>query len=238
MKKVLAVILIVCMLGLTGCVRMVEITDEESETIARTAAWLLFKYDKNYTENLITPVPTLSPTPVPTLSPSPTPVPETQLPAVDAPAQDVTEGEQETVDSLPEFNASVDEVLGLSDIRLEYDGYELYDSYTFDSFSVEPKKPEHCLLLVFLQLQNTSDEDVAVNILELQPKCRLYVDITEQLAPMRTVLLNDFQYLVTEIPAGESYNSTLVFEVGKDFSPETLDLFVSVGENTAHMNLQ
>ena len=49
------------MLGLTGCMHMVEITDEESETIARTAAWLLFKYDKNYTENLITPTPTATP---------------------------------------------------------------------------------------------------------------------------------------------------------------------------------
>ena len=226
------------MLGLTGCVRMVEITDEESETIARTAAWLLLKYDKNYTENLVTPVPTLSPTPVPTLSPTPTPVPEVQVPTTDVPEQDVTGSEKEEEISLPEFNASVEEVIRLSDIRLEYDGYELYDSYTFDSFSVEPKKPENCLMLVFLQLQNTSDEDAMVNILELQPKCRLYVDITEQLSPKRTVLLNDFQYLVTEIPAGESYNSTLVFEVEKDFSPETLDLFISVGESTAHMNLQ
>lgn len=237
MKKVLAVILIICMLGLTGCVRMVEITDEESETIARTAAWLLFKYDKNYTENLVTPIPTATPIPVPTETPTPTPVPEVQE-APDNFAEPDIEGDAPEEVSLPESDASVDEVLGLGDIILEYDGYELYDSYTFDSFSVEPKKPENCLMLIFLQLQNSGDGDAMVNLLEMQPKCRLYVDISEQKVPMRTVLLNDFQYLVAEITSGESYNSVLVFEVEKEFAPDTLDLFISVGENTAHMNLQ
>ena len=221
------------MLGLTGCMHMVEITDEESETIARTAAWLLFKYDNNYTENLITPTPTVTPTPA---APTPTEVPQVQQPT-GVPSTDGTEeGPEQPV--LPEHNRQPEELIGNGDVRLVYDGYELYDSYTFDSFSVEPKKPENCLMLVFIQLQNDSTEAVPVNILELQPKCRLYVDVTEQLSPKRTVLLNDFQYLVTEIPAGESYNSVLVFEVEKEFAPESLDLYLVVGEDTAHMSLQ
>jgi len=235
LKRILAVILVVCMLGLTGCVRMVEITDEESETIARTAAWLLFKYDNNYTENLVTPVLTMTPTPVPTATP--TPVPDEQE-STNAPVQETTKTEQDDTVSLPEFNSSFEEVIGTEKIRFTYEGYELYDSYTFDSFSVEPKTPGNCLMLVFLQLQNMSTESARVNVLELQPKCRLYADVTKQMVPKRTVLLNDFQYLVAEIPTGESYNSVLVFEVEKDFSPEKLDLFLTVGENTAHMSLQ
>ena len=232
LKKILAVLAMMIMLGLTGCVHMVEISDEESETIARTAAWLLFKYDNNYRENLITPTPTVTPTPVP---PTPTPLPDETVEPTMTP--DVSEGETEEI-VLPEFNASVDETLGISDLCLEYDGYELYDSYTFEALSIEPKKAENCLLLVFLNLQNEGESDVAANILEMQPKCRLYVDITEQLSPKRTVLLNDFQYLVTEIPAGESYSSVLVFEVERDFNPESLDLYLTIGDHTAHMNLQ
>ena len=117
------IILFVCMLGLTGCVHMVEITDEESEMIARTAAWLLFKYDNNYKENLITPTPTVTPTPV---QATPTPVPDEVVEPTKAP--DASEGNvQEIV--LPEFNASVDETLRISDLHLEYDGYELCNAF-------------------------------------------------------------------------------------------------------------
>ena len=233
MKRILAVILTVCMLGLTGCVHMVEITDEESETIARTAAWLLFKYDNNYTENLIAPTPT--PEPVVTATPSPTPTPVADP---GSPSDSVADKSQQDKVVLPEHNVSAEEVLGTSGITLVYDGYELYDSYTFDSFSVEAKNPDNCLLLLFLQLQNEGQEAVTVNLLEVQPKCRLYVDSAELLVPKKTVLLNDFQYLVAEIPAEAAYNSVLVFEVEKSFSPEAMDLYLSVGDDTAHMDLQ
>lgn len=221
------------MLGLTGCVHMVEMTDEESETVARTAAWLLFKYDKNYTENLITPTPTPSPIPSPTATPTPLPEDETQAPE--------QTGDDPTVSSgpvLPESNIEADELIGGDGVRLSYDGYELYDSYTFASFSVEPKNAENCLMIVFLKLKNTGEETASVNILELQPKCKLYVDKEKVLSPKRTVLLNDFQYLSLEIPTGEEYNSALVFEVEKAFAPTELDLFMTVGDNIAHINLQ
>lgn len=231
MKKVLTVILLVCMLGLTGCVHMVEMTDEESETVARTAAWLLFKYDKNYTENLITPTP--SPTPAPTATPTPLPEDEIQAPT--------QAGEDQTVSSeplLPESTIDADALIGDNGVEIIYDGYELYDSYTFASFSVEPKNAENCLMIVFLKLKNTAEETASVNVLELQPQCRLYVDKEKVLSPKRTVLLNDFQYLSLELQAGEEYNSALVFEVEKAFAPNELDLFMTVGDNIAHINLQ
>ena len=231
LKKILAVLLLVFTLGLTGCVQMVEITDEESETIARTAAWLLFKYDKNYTENLITPTPT--PIPSPTATPTPAPEEETKLPEQMENDQPVSSDPV-----LPENNVEPDELIGSEGIRLIYDGYELYDSYTFDSFSVEPKSAENCLMIVFLKLKNTGTETAAVNVLELQPKCQLYVNKTKVLSPKRTVLLNDFQYLSLEIPTGEEYNSALVFEVEKAFAPTALDLYMMVEDNVAHINLQ
>ena len=146
MKKVLTIILLVCMLGLTGCMHMVEITDEESETIARTAAWLLFKYDNNYTENLISPTPTPTPTEVPT----PTPVPG----ATSKPAGNDKQEDTPVQLVLPEYNTSPEALLGIQGIRLMYDGCDSYDSYTFESFSVEPKNPQNGLLFVFLQLKN------------------------------------------------------------------------------------
>ena len=218
------------MLGLTGCMHMVEITDEESETIARTAAWLLFKYDNNYTENLITP----TPTPTPTEAPTPTPVPG----VTSKPEGEVQQNNQPVQDVLPEYNVSTETLLGIPGISLTYDGCDSYDSYTFESFSVEPKKPENGLLFVFLQVKNEGTESATVNLLELQPKCSLYVDGIKKLAPKKTVLLNDFQYLITEIPVGESYNSVLVFEVEKPFEPERLDLYLSIGEDVAYMKLQ
>ena len=234
MKKVLTIILFVCMLGLTGCMHMVEITDEESETIARTAAWLLFKYDNNYTENLITPTPTATPT----VAPTPTQEPDVIVQPTSVPQAGNSEEKTEAV--LPEHNHNVspEELLGIRDVRLVYDGCDNYDSYTFESFSVEPKNPQNGLMFVFLQLQNEGTEPAMVNLLELQPKCSLYVDGAKQLAPKKTVLLNDFQYLITEIPAGGSYNSVLVFEVEKPFEPDGLDLYLSVGDDMAHMKLK
>ena len=235
MKKVLTVILFVCMLGLTGCMHMVEITDEESETIARTAAWLLFKYDNNYKENLVTPTPTEAPSPTPTDLPTPTPEvtkPEDNLPPV---------GGKEEVPgklTLPEYNVKPDALLGIRDIHLVYDGYEVYDSYMSGSFSVETKNPQNGLMFVFLKLENERTSPTEVNLLELQPKCVLYVNEEKKLAPKKTVLLNDFQYLSAEIPASGSYSSVLVFEVEKPFEPERLDLYLSIGEDTAYMKLQ
>lgn len=239
MKKVLTIILLACMLGLTGCMHMVEITDEESETIARTAAWLLFKYDNNYTENLITPTPTATPSP----SPAPTDVPTpTGVPGVTSKPNgnegNVSHEEQPVKVELPEYNISPEKLIGEQDVHIVYDGYDTYDSYTFESFSIEPKNPQNGLLFVFLKLQNEGAEPAEVNLLELQPKCRLYINQTTPIVPKKTVLLNDFQYLITEIPAGESYNSVLVYEVEKTFAPERMDLYISAGEDIAYMKLQ
>ena len=237
MKKVLTVLLILSMFLLTGCLKQWELTDDETVTIARYAAGTLLKYDKKYDEKLATatPIPTEplpSPTEVITPTPTPTPLPTPELiDNTDASDDDKEKGNEEA-------NAELTDVIGLDGISLEYEGYELYESYTFGSFSVEPQKKDHELMIVFIRVNNNLDEATDVNLMDLQLKFRLDVNNGTYLQPSPSILLNDFQFLNTQIDAGEGFGSVLVFEVETGYSPETMNLFIMKDDKTVIMKLK
>ncbi len=231
MKRLLAVVLILICFLFTGCLQQIELTEEETEQIAQAAAGMLLNRDNNYTEKLATPTPV--PTDVPIIMATSTPTPTSAAGSDNgetAPTGSVTPNQQ--------ANCELTDIIGIDSISLQYDGYEMYDSYTFGAFSVEPKVFGNRLMIVYILVRNSATEPIVVDLMDSSLEYRLDIDGGTRLVPQQSILLNDFQFLSTEIDAETDFSSVLVFEVKEDLNPETMNLFIMQEDKTVIIKLK
>ncbi len=237
LKKELAVILAAVVLLFTGCLGMdpPEITEEQEKQMAQYAAGVLMKHNKFYMENLMTPTPTPEVTPTPSPAPSPTSTPSP------TPGKDPTTGPDPSGGPTPtkagdggneKALAELKDVIGVDGLELSYGGYEMYESYTFDSYSVEPSDAGKLLMIAKIIVKNTGDSALNVNLTDKKLNYRLYMDANNYLLPKWSILLNDFTTLNMTLEAGQSFESVLVFEVERDLNPSKLNLFILQGDKT------
>ena len=231
MKKELAIVLVAVVLLFTGCLGMdpPDVTEEQKKQMAQYAAGLLMKYNKFYMENLTTPTPTPeatpTPTPAPTSTPTPTPTEGAKPTSGAKPTEGAGEGNEKAL-------ADLKDVIGVDGLELSYGGYEIYESYTFDGYSVEPQDAGKLLMIAKIIVKNTTDSALAVNLTDKNLNYRLYTDANNYMLPKWSMLLNDFTTLNTTLEAGQSFETVLVFEVERDLNPSTLNLFIMQGNKT------
>ncbi|MBO7402725.1 MAG: DUF4352 domain-containing protein, partial [Lachnospiraceae bacterium] len=128
--------------------------------------------------------------------------------------------------------AELKDVIGVDGLELVYGGYEMYESYTFDSYSVEPSDAGKLLMIVKIAVKNTKDSPLNVKLTDKDLAYRLYIDTNNYLKPKWSILLNDFTTLDMTLEAGQTFDSVLVFEVERDLNPESLNLFIIQGDKT------
>lgn len=222
------------MLSLTGCLEFTEMTEEESKLVAQSAAMIILNNNRLYAEKLSTPTPTPSPSPTPTwfptATPSPSPAPEVTQSAssTSAPTPTTKPDKEENEFAFTELK----EIIGISDISLEFGGYALYDNYTFDYYSVEPSVEGNKLLIIKLVVKNNASTETNVNLAGKKLDYRLDYETGKSIKPLMTILTNDFTTLNVNVDAGARYETVLVFEVASDFEPKMLNLFI-IKENKA-----
>ncbi len=234
LKKVYGVVLIVLAMALTGCVSMVELTEEQHDQMAQYAAGVLLKHDKTYSEKLATP----TPTPEATATPTPAPATSTPTPTEAASTPEPTQGGSSSSSGNETALAELKDIIGTEGIELSYGGYDMYESYVFDSYSVEPATAGELLMIVKIDVINTTDSDIAINLTDKGLSYRLYLDGGEYITPKWTILLNDFTTLNTTITGGQTFGSVLVFEVARDLNPSKLNLFIMQDDKTVIVELK
>ncbi len=225
MKKSIIIVVLFSILGLSGCSLWEHDLSESNEAVlAEYSADLLLQHDQSYTGGL------LDRDDLITLTPVPTEVPITSTPT--AAPTDSTEDSSNTNEPTGTGNDTVSNtdlssILGNDAIETTYLGYEFYDSYTVgESSRIEPYSSSNQLLIVSLQVKNTSDQQQSVDILPIGMAYHLDVDSKGYYVPNTSILLNDFQYLNVLLDPLASQEAVLVFEVPKDFSPTTMSLFM------------
>lgn len=230
-KCLLCGVLLAGALALTGCgEEPYELEDNEREIIVNYAAHIIAKYNVKQPEGYrYVYVPE-----------------EEEQPEEEQPAEDVAQTEEtaESADSeqseeLPdgadaseEMAVSLSEALGLTDINAVYTGAELTDNYN----SVVPDAGKK-LLILHVTLQNQGAEDAECDILSKLPTFRAKVNGTEETTAELTILPENLGTWEEAIPAGESVDTIILFQLSDPqiTSVEQLELKVSVGETTSRV---
>lgn len=232
-KKALLVIAALSMLLLPGCLASTyALTDEEMDIIAEYAAGVLLRNDEYYEEALVTPTPSPSPEPAlsPTPNPSATPTPTKK------PNQDDATGNQKppAQEELPVANANLTEVYGLAGLEVKYKSASIIDSHSEGSYRITPTSGKQ-LVRVYFTVSNVSGITQTINFGSLDIDYRLSCGEKNFVPP--TISVIDLLYLELELPAGESRDCVLFFNIDKSSTLENADLVVSRGEEVSIISL-
>ncbi len=186
--KVLGLIAISAML-LTGCVdAMPELTAEQSDIIAEYAAGLLLKYSPRYQYRIVSEEELAAAVTVE----QEVSEPETELDSESEPIQVSTENtqevssedmpvdqEKETVQVQPAEDVDFAAELGIDDVIIRYQSFEVCSSYPQDStgYSVDAAKDKKLLILHF-DVEGLPEQDVNCNFFDYDLKMRVTVNDT------------------------------------------------------------
>ncbi len=210
------------------------LSTEDEELVAEYAAGVLMKYSSDQNGGLGTYVPE-KPAPAVSENTAMQPAPVEEVP--DEPAEVPEQGDDVNVDDAPNEvtedvadvseaadagtnGAAICEAIGISGFDMAYKGYETADVYpdpgeaelSFSMQAAEGKK----LLVVHFDITNPDGSDKECSVLDNAIKFRILINEKDRVNEQMTILLNDLKSFSDTIPAGQTVDTVLVFEVDND----------------------
>ena len=234
---------------LTGCVdSMPELTAEQSEIIAEYAAGLLLKYSPRYNYKIVSEEEVAA-----AMATGPeASEPETETERAeemetesqsspDAPETETQPESQETtaVQLVAELDFAAE--LGIDDLIVRYQSFELCDSYPQDNsgFSVSAAQGKKLLVMHF-DLEGLPEEDVDCNLFDYDIKMRVTINDTASAAVLSTLIPNDLASYMEVVHAGEIVDVVAVAEIDDmtEADIQSLVLQASAGGQTCAARLK
>lgn len=234
MKRLLLIGLLMGLLALTGCTSVTALSDDEENMIAEYMAKELLESQKEYTKVLYTPspIPSATPTPRPkaTLPPTTSATPTTVV-------SDSSSGKDLDSASTQQANADFAQVMGMTDIKVEYTGYEILDSITEDVLSLSASKGK-VLYMIKFNVTNNSDQDMQFQLRDLDISYRLDLNNKQKVKPLITLKDNDLRFIDLKLKANKTLETVVMFEVNQNIKMEHANLIISRDDKTAIIKLK
>lgn len=236
-NRYLVVCLAACTLLLSGCgAQMYELTAEEEDIIVHYAAYVVAKHNiqqKDGVSNVVVTDEELEDV-------EENVEPETELgEEVVGGGEDISGETTSETQEVDDTTVSLAEVIGhASDLTVTYTGSYVADNYIEgDAYSVDAATGKTFYVMQFT-LTNTTAGDVAVNNAAINPIFKLVsgdVNVKSEV----TFLTYDFSTYVGTIPAGQSVETILLFEVNEAQAEGVLEpiLQITVDNETKNVKL-
>lgn len=250
MKKIISYVMIsICCLGLTGCASFPNLAEEDMDLVAEYAAGLLLKYSATAENRLVDVEDALlvveekqeEALPEPDVEDEiPDEIPEEPQEEVkenETPVTDNTETVEETLPSQP-----MNQVLGLGDIEIHSNGYEIKDSYpdgTGSFFALDAG--DGCKLVVMkYTLSNNSTDSIDINMLGDSITYKVALDGSGYKYALSTLLLDDLSTYVGKLDAGASVDLVLISEWKEEeiSNISNLTLYIQSGDMKGTYQIQ
>lgn len=134
--------------------------------------------------------------------------------------------------------ATLTEALDLGVIRAEYMGNALYKTYKkSDVFAIDAREGKQ-LLVLDVNLTNTIDQDLHIDILAMTPTFSAVINGSETVPLQTTILPDDLSTYQQDILAGATNPAVLVFEIPQDIQEvSSIQLKVTMNGNNFTVNL-
>lgn len=221
MKKI-GILLIVVMV-LTGCVQQIDLTQEESETIAAYAASVTLKYDKKYNKNLVETTDEASENNA---------VNDIQTENVESETivKEAVDTES-TTQEVSQDESNIADLLNLEGFQITYDGLlygtQYKDENQESEYTVNSLEDQKFAILKFT-VENTTDETKLCDILSLSPRLQISINGEEPIDTFASLLSNDMSTLFEEIEAHTSKEVVLLVEIPQEDENNISTLSITV----------
>jgi hypothetical protein len=232
----------------TGCGidAMPDLTAEESSIISEYAAGLLLKYSPNYDYRIVDDVESLSSATdaqeVSEITES-TESPETETETMtEEETSEATVGNGDSKQSSEEFEAvSTDtdlaSVIGISDVSIKYDSYEICDSYPKDTtgFSVTASQG-YKLLVVHFNIVNNTGSDYTLDLIDSNIKSKASYNENRSANGLSTLITNDLMSYYDTIST-EPVDAVILFQISEESANSLNNLSIKLSATNGSFDL-
>lgn len=230
-KKLFVLVFTLSLVCLSGCTKVMDLSDNENRAIAEYSAELLLKhatgYESKYFEAEAMSAEeddTQAATDTQALE-EPSTEPESNVPDASV-----------TGDAAPaEYVTDIAGVLGLSNVSILFNQYQITDRYPSadaGGSAVGLDAPEGMkLLVVEFNIGNQTGEPVDLNLLQMDVDYKVVLNQSKQAKPMLTILPDDLSTYEATLEPGAASNAVLVFQISDTLvdQVQSLDIKVSYG---------
>lgn len=214
-KKIFLSGLLIASAGaLYGCgEQLYELQDNEQEIIVNYAAHIVAKYNTKQPEGYeYVYIPEDDQTEDETADGTADETTQDNQEAQDDTTAQTPDGTATDSNSQQDASATLSEALGLENIQAVYTGAELTDQY---DETVVPESGKQ-LLVLHVTLQNQTDETQKCDILSILPTFRVKVNGEVEATSELTILPDNLATWETDLEAGASENTVIIFQINKD----------------------
>ncbi|MBE5941416.1 MAG: hypothetical protein E7264_02620 [Lachnospiraceae bacterium] len=253
-KSIILVMISFCILGLTGCTKVIDLTDEETQLIAEYAAELLLKYDINYVDKIEEGQKKedelLSEMMQTTQETTQMPTEEVEESTDVSEEKEEPASEQETtqsdvIDDKPAVQVETDiaKVLGMDDVTITFRDYAIVDKYPATDeqgeFIYLEASQGYQLLVLHFDVKNTTSDIVNLSLIDKEIDYRIVCNDTKAAKPMLTILMNDLGTYEMNVEPDIQEEAVLIFQVSDGMKDilETIDLYVTYNDSESKIQI-
>lgn len=231
---------------LTGCVdAMPELSKDQSDMVAEYAAGLILKYSPKYNYKIVSKEELAAAKAAMQLMDETGADEETQTQpesgeaaGTDTPqeieiAVDTTSTEvQEPVETVSSADIDFAAELGIDDVIIRYQSYELCNSYPQDSsgFGVSAAQGK-TLLVVHFDIEGSPEEDVDCSLFEYNIGARVNINDTSSVSALDSIIPNYLLSFMDNVPAGEIVDTVAIAEIDDITEQEIQSLTLRMSSN-------
>lgn len=239
MKKTLVLMIVLCTMLLTGCAKVTDLSEYESDVLTEYMSGYILNHADEYDRRLL---------PIDELEEKVIDVNEDSLVIESKKTSDRKEEQRDVSTDNNHVNneikvetVSLDKTMNFSNFSIDYDRYELHSSYPLNKeeayFSLNASKNEQ-LVVVYFDVKNLSNETKRFDLVEEGITYTLEVQNDKSYAPMMTLLMNDIQYINTDIGANNTLSTVIVFKVKDTIDVTNAKLNISRKGNSTLIDLK
>lgn len=219
MKKIISYILIcICCFGLCGCTDYPKMSDSDMDLVAEYAAGILLKHSATAENRLMNVEEALVALEAEKQQDEVEVEPEEPMEEPEKEPEELKEPEIPIIDNTEniteEYTYPINDVMGIELLSVQFDGYEIKDSYPDGSgaFFALDAGDGNKLLVEKITLTNNTDSSVDINMLDKQASFKVSLDGNGYKFALSTMLLDDLSTYVGTIGAGNSVELVLLSE--------------------------
>lgn len=221
-KKVTAIIIIIVIAGLTGCVQTTELDKEQELQFIEYSVYSVLEHDKNYMIGL---------NQVEIES-----EPETESDATDNQQQEPeTDGQgqsnQNQGGTTVQATDNINDALGIEGATVKYAGVSVCDSFpeaeNIPSFVIKAVSGKKLVVLKF-DITNTTDSDMKVDLSSKKLSFKGIFNGSVKTNVLVTLLPEAMNTFDDVIPAGGTIQTVLVFEISESYADNLTTVTVEV----------
>lgn len=244
---------------LTGCMRMVDINNQETNMVTESMAGILLKYDKNYEGDLVYQeskdlraeieskenASEMEESKVITVS-AKEENNEKLLPQDNSnssnmiPINSNEKGTESKSDKQVQY-VDLDKIIGNKKFKVEFKIYELcnhyYGNISNQAFAIDPSK-DNQLLIAYFNITNLTKKSQNLNLAGSNIQYQLRVGEGKNYNPLMTLLINDIQYINLDFAVKETKEAVILYEIPKDINLSKVEMIVNKNANTSNVKMK